>query len=107
MSTPNTPNNTTALATNLKRCLVGAVITAGAIAVGATMTVTAPAAHAQRLSENTIKSECKEAGGTYSTEATKSGIRNSTCTYMDIDGDSWTDYYLDGEYEGTDPARIR
>jgi hypothetical protein len=43
------------------------LIVAGAIAVGATVTATAPIAHAEKLSESIIKSECKSAGGTYAT----------------------------------------
>jgi hypothetical protein len=63
------------------------------------MTVTALAAHAQRLSENTIKSECKEAGGSYETEVRK-GHRYSTCMYTDIDGDQYLDFYTDGVWQG-------
>lgn len=103
MSTPRTPNNTTALATNPKRSLVAAMIAASPIAVGALMTVTAPAAYAQRLSENTIKSECNSAGGTYDTEVRRDGKRSSTCTYTDIDGDVYIDFYLNGEYQDTVP----
>lgn len=90
----------------MKHIRLGSLIAAGAIAVGTMLTITAPATQAQRLSENTIKSECKAAGGSYSTE-THSNSRESLCTYTDADGDAWTDYYLDGEYEGTDPARRR
>jgi hypothetical protein len=41
-----------------------ALLGAGAIAVGATV-ATAAAANAEPISESTIKSECKAAGGTY------------------------------------------
>jgi hypothetical protein len=75
---------------------VGAVITAGAIAVGAMATVTAPAAHAKPISEKTIKSECKSAGGTY---ATSNGL--SSCKYKGIDGGTYVDSYIDGEYTDT------
>jgi len=75
---------------------LGSLIAAGAIAVGAMMTVTAPAAHPKPISEKTIKSDCKSAGGTY---ATSRGI--STCTYKDSDGDTYVDSYIDGEYTDT------
>jgi hypothetical protein len=71
-----------------------------AVAVGV-MTLNAPVA--QAISESTIKSECKAAGGTYTTSVS-SGQRFSKCCYTDISGKKWCDVYLDGEYEGTDPA---
>ena len=83
------------------------IIAAGAIAIGAMMTVIAPAAHAEPIGEKTIKSECKSAGGTYQTKKNSVGTRVSTCTYKDIDGDTWTDYYGGGEYVGTDPGKSR
>jgi hypothetical protein len=81
------------------------IVAAGAIAIGAMMTVIAPAAHAEPIGEKTIKSECKSAGGTYQTKTNPSGTRVSSCTYKDIDGDTWTDYYGKGEYVGTDPGK--
>jgi hypothetical protein len=81
------------------------IVTAGAIALGVALTVNAPAAHAERISESTIKSECRAAGGTYSTTVIKGiGERHSSCTYKDEDGNKWTDVYTNGEYQGTDPA---
>lgn len=78
---------------------------AGAIALGVAITLNAPAANAERISEGTIKSECRAAGGTYSTSFYKGiGERHSSCTYKDEDGDTWTDVYTNGEYQGTDPA---
>jgi hypothetical protein len=83
------------------------IIAAGAIAIGAMMTVIAPAAHAEPIGEKTIKSECKSAGGTYRTKMNTVGTRVSQCTYKDIDGDTWTDTFANGEYYGTDPGKPR
>jgi hypothetical protein len=87
------------------------IVAGGAIAIGAMITVIAPAAHAEPIGEKTIKSECKSAGGTYQTKAQTGPrgriIRSSSCTYKDIDGDTWTDYYGNGEYLGTDPGKSR
>ena len=74
------------------------IIAAGALAVGATLTA-APIAHAEKLSENTIKSECKAAGGSYTHNNTV-----STCTYKDIGGNSYIDYFSGGHYVTTIPA---
>jgi hypothetical protein len=35
------------------------------------------------------------------------GTRVSQCTYKDIDGDTWTDTFANGEYYGTDPGKPR
>jgi hypothetical protein len=78
-----------------------------AIAVATTMITTSPAAHAEPIGEKTIKSECKSAGGTYKTKMNTVGTRVSQCTYKDIDGDTWTDVYGNGEYVGTDPGKPR
>lgn len=75
---------------------------AGAIALGVAITVNAPASYAERISEGTIKSECKAAGGNYNTEVRK-GHRYSTCFYADADGDLYIDSYSDGEYQDTVP----
>jgi hypothetical protein len=88
------------IATRLCR-LAPASVLAAAVAIGAT-TLSAPAAHA--IPESTIESECKAAGGTYTSGILSSGDRESTCCYTDIDGDKWCDWYLNGEYLGTDPA---
>ncbi len=79
-----------------------ALLGAGAIAVGA-MVATATAANAEPISEGTIKSECKAAGGTYTTyPGNKKGVvRISSCTYKDINGGTYTDDYYGGEYAGT------
>ena len=76
---------------------------AAAIAFGAIITATAPVAHAERISESTIKSECKAAGGKYKTGTTQ-GTRFTSCTYTDISGNRHKDYYVDGEYYATNPA---
>ncbi len=73
-----------------------------AAALGALITMTAPIAHAEKLSENTIKSECASAGGSYTTTS-KGGTRFSTCTYKDNEGNKFRDYYQDGGYYSTRP----
>lgn len=75
---------------------------AAAAVMGALITMTAPIAHAEKLSENTIKSECASAGGTYTTTS-KGGTRFSTCTYKDNEGNKYRDYYQDGNYYSTRP----
>jgi hypothetical protein len=67
----------------------------------ATLTLSTPAASAEeKIPEKTIKSECKEAGGTYSTTV-EGGTRQSSCAYKDIKGDGWIDLYTNGKYVGT------
>ncbi|MCV7173436.1 hypothetical protein H7I41_26285 [Mycobacterium manitobense] len=65
----------------------------------------AAVAGAEPISENTIKSECKAAGGTYGTTAPSGpkgrGSRLSTCTFKDINGETSTDNYYDGHWTGT------
>ena len=76
----------------------GAVL--GALALGA------PAAHAEPIKpikESTIKSECKAAGGSYSTK-TVEGTRFSACRYKDNEGNGFDDYYVDGGYYSTRPV---
>ena len=71
----------------------------------AMVTVAAAPADARRISERTIRKECRDAnGGTYRTEVVKDGLgrnnRFSSCTYHD--GANWyTDNYMNGEYDGT------
>jgi hypothetical protein len=86
------------------RQIAATSLAAGAFAAGA-LALTAPAANAQPIGEKTIKSECKDAGGTYST-AVKGNqslgfTRFSACTYKDNEGNPSTDYYANGEYYGT------
>lgn len=78
------------------------VAVAAIAALGGLITMLAPIAHAEKLSENTIKSECASAGGTYST-VSKGGTRFSTCTYKDNEGNKFRDYYMDGGYYSTRP----
>jgi hypothetical protein len=85
---------------------LGAVAATGGIAV-ATLALTAPAASA-RIKESTIRGECRAAGGTYNSyivegQGLAPDFRYTTCRYRDIDGDVYTDYYADGEYNGTSP----
>jgi hypothetical protein len=65
-------------------------------------------ASALPISENTIRRECRLAKGVYETQVTYSNItkqttRFSTCTYRDINGDQYTDYYVNGDYYSTQP----
>lgn len=85
-----------------QRSRLTALLGAGAIAVGAMVAIPA-AADAEPISEGTIKSECKAAGGTYTTyPGKKKGVmRISSCTYKDINGDTYVDDYYGGEYAGT------
>jgi hypothetical protein len=74
---------------------------AAAVALGA-MLATATAANAEPISEGTIKSECKAAGGTYTMK--KGAGRWSQCKYKDANGDTYTDDFIAGTYMGTHPA---
>jgi hypothetical protein len=82
---------------------LSAVTAAAGIAFGALLSATAPIANAEKISEKTIKSECKSAGGTY-TSVVKGGTRFSTCDYKDNEGNGSRDYYADGEYYSTRPT---
>jgi hypothetical protein len=84
----------------MQRSILGVLVGAGAITVCALLTVVAPAAQAEPISETTIKSECKEAGGNYSTTVA-GGLRGSSCTYKANDGTTHTDNYNNGTYSGT------
>jgi hypothetical protein len=64
--------------------------------------VTVTPASALPISENTIRRECRLANGTYHTSVVE-GTRFTSCTYRDIYGDRYTDYYHDGEYYSTRP----
>jgi hypothetical protein len=79
------------------------IVLIGAGAIAGAMVATASAADAEPISEGTIKSECKAAGGTYTTyPGNKKGVmRISSCTYKDINGNTYTDDYYGGEYAGT------
>ncbi|MFG1932794.1 hypothetical protein ACGFK1_19440 [Mycobacterium sp. NPDC048908] len=81
---------------------LGALTAAAAIALGALVSATAPIANAEKINEKTIKSECKSAGGTY-TSVVKQGTRFSTCDYKDNEGNGFRDYYADGSYYSTRP----
>jgi hypothetical protein len=80
---------------NVRACAV-------ALTAVAMMTVANAPASARPISENTIKRECKAANGSYSTSMVE-GTRFSACAYRDIDGDLYTDYYVDGDYYSTKP----
>jgi hypothetical protein len=81
-----------------------AVTAGGGIVVGA-LVLGAPTASAEPdrpIKESTIKSECRAAGGTYST-STVEGTRFTGCRYKDNEGNPYTDYYVDGKYYSTRP----
>jgi hypothetical protein len=86
---------TTGMVRNIRACAV--TLTAVAI-----VTVAAAPASALRISEKTIASECREAGGTYQTMTFQS-TRYSACLYHDIYGDAYADYYVNGEYDHSRP----
>jgi hypothetical protein len=79
------------------RVVAATVLAAGAIAVGA-LGQAIPAAQAMPIGEKTIKSECQSAGGAYQFWGT--GV--STCTYQDISGNLYRDYFVNGVYTRTD-----
>jgi hypothetical protein len=79
---------------------LGSLIAATAVALTAVTAATAPTAQAQRLSEGSIKSDCKKAGGSYSTEVV-GGVNVSRCGYKDAGGDQYADWYIGGEYTDT------
>lgn len=78
----------------MKLSQLGVAIAAGAITLGATI-LTAPVSQAEP--ESTIQSECKSAGGTYTTTVI-SGHRYSKCCYTDAYGTQTCDSYDDGTY---------
>jgi hypothetical protein len=80
-----------------------AVAVAGATVVGA-MILTAPVANA--IPEKTIKSECAQANGAYSTYVAPDGTRYSWCCYNDIaGGPAQCDAYENGTFTGTDARK--
>jgi hypothetical protein len=81
---------------------LGSLTAAAAVAFGALISATAPVANAEKNSEETIKSECSSAGGSYSS-VVKGGTRFSTCDYKDNEGNGYRDYYADGSYYSTRP----
>lgn len=70
------------------------------LAMPAVAGLIAPSAYAKPINENTIKTECKAAGGKYET-AVAVDIRSSACTYKASDGVTYTDHYANGNYVGT------
>ncbi|MGB8505314.1 hypothetical protein, partial [Mycobacterium sp.] len=83
------------------------IFAAGAIAVGATI-LSPAAANAdpnnnpnKPRTEKAIEADCDDAGGTYGSIVDKKGKRTSTCSYLDSDGNGWTDNYTNGVYTGT------
>jgi hypothetical protein len=59
-----------------------------------------PSATGGRFTENQIKSECKEVGGTYRSTA-EGGYRVSTCSWV-ASGTRLTDYYTNGIWSHTE-----
>jgi hypothetical protein len=86
----------------MKRSFASALVIAAALATGALSPVASPTAQAAPIKESTIKKECKDACGSYTTTV-KKGTRFSTCSYRDNSGDGYVDYYADGEYYSTRP----
>jgi hypothetical protein len=77
------------------------VVAAGVLSA-ATLALAAPAAFAEgKIPENTIKSECKAAGGTYSHGTIAGGARLSTCKYKDYRGNEYIDTFINGRFKGT------
>jgi hypothetical protein len=74
----------------------------GLLAVVAVFSATIlTAAPSYALSESQIKSDCEQnAGGHYSTYV-RNGKRISQCCYKDIRGTMTCDYYVNGNYDGT------
>ena len=73
-------------------------IAVGSFFAAAAFVGTAAQADAKPIKESTIKSECKAAGGTYTTHVDANGNRVSTCTYRDIGGGSHWDLFHDGVF---------
>lgn len=101
MSNRQTPTlNGTGVKVPARRTLTAIAIAtaaAGVLAIGS------PPAGAQPISQSTIRSECKAAGGTYSSFLLSDNQnRISFCRYKDIHGNKYTDGYTNGEYTGTD-----
>jgi hypothetical protein len=74
----------------------------------ALVTVAGAPTSALPISENTIRRECRLAKGVYETQVVYSNItkqtnRFSSCSYRDINGNSYTDYYVNGDYYSTKP----
>jgi hypothetical protein len=82
----------------MNKSRLGSLFAAGAIALLVALTATAPAAYA--LSESTIKSECDQAGGEYTTTVIN-GDRYSMCCYRDNQGKYYCDGYKNGQYQST------
>jgi hypothetical protein len=80
------------------------VITLGALAAFGLLVTAAPAT-GEPLTESTIKSECQQANGDYTTY-TEGGHRKSTCCYNDRLGNRYCDCYTDGEYQFTTPREV-
>lgn len=79
------------------RKFAAATLAVGALAGGAAA-LAAPMANARPISQSTIQRECGQAGGSYQWW----GNGTSTCTYQDIGGDTYRDYYINGVYTRTD-----
>lgn len=82
-----------------KRVAVVSALSAS-LAMPAVAGLVAPSAYGKPINENTIKEECKQAGGRYET-AVAVDIRSSACTYKASDGVTYTDHYANGNYTGT------
>lgn len=76
------------------------VLAATALTAGALALTGAPAYAEEKIPEKTIQSECKAAGGTYTT-VVEGKTRHSACEYKDISGGVWYDVYKNGKFLGT------
>jgi hypothetical protein len=80
---------------DIRTALVATALAGGLLSLGGV------AQAEEKLPEQTIKSECKAAGGTYSTGVSSKGNRGSTCTYKDNSGNGYMDIFRNGKYLGT------
>jgi hypothetical protein len=70
------------------------------------MVTVAAAPASARISERTIKRECRAANnGTYETSLVTridgTTVRQSSCLYRDTSGNTYVDYFENGEYYAT------
>lgn len=104
---PDTATENTMTTTHQKRTARLATFAVGAITVGASLAVTAPAANAHSFSESQIETFCHLRGGTYDTylyfapdALAETGERRSSCSYRSLLGHR-VDEYVNGEYTHT------
>jgi hypothetical protein len=80
-------------------------LAATTIACGAL--VVAPHAYAEPAqSEDEIKANCKDAGGTYHHDVSMNGTSFTECCYKDAEGKQGCDAYVNGVYIGTSAEKV-